>query len=84
VDSGVPKEAHWRHVANTIEPSVCRGDAALRQSSLTTYYVSYHAAPTARTATAEQLNYFTPDHSVQVKAGHVTTVQVRLVSTLCF
>jgi len=23
--------AHWRHLANTIEPSVCGGDAVLRQ-----------------------------------------------------
>jgi len=31
---------HWRHLANTIEPSVCCGDAALCQITLTTccYY----------------------------------------------
>jgi len=35
MDSGGPKEtcarwgSHWRHLANTIEPSVCGGDAAL-------------------------------------------------------
>jgi len=28
--------AHWRHLANTTEPSVCSGDAALRQITLTT------------------------------------------------
>jgi len=28
--------AHWRHLANTTEPSVCGGDAALCQISLTT------------------------------------------------
>jgi len=28
--------AHWRHLANTIEPSVCGGDAALCQITLTT------------------------------------------------
>jgi len=28
--------AHWRHVANTTEPSVCDGDAVLRQITLTT------------------------------------------------
>jgi len=28
--------AHWRHLSNTIEPSVCGGDAALCQITLTT------------------------------------------------
>jgi len=28
--------AHWRHQENTIEPSVCGGDAALCQITLTT------------------------------------------------
>jgi len=27
---------HWRHLANTTEPAVCGGDAALRQITLTT------------------------------------------------
>jgi len=30
--------AHWRHLANTIEPSVCGGDAVLFQFTLTTCY----------------------------------------------
>jgi len=30
--------AHWRHLANTIEPSVCGGDAVLCQITLTTCY----------------------------------------------
>jgi len=30
--------AHWRHLANTTEPSVCGGDAALCQITLTTCY----------------------------------------------
>jgi len=30
--------AHWRHVANTIELSVCCGDAALCQFTLTVCY----------------------------------------------
>ena len=30
--------AHWRHVANTTEPSICDSDAALRQITLTTCY----------------------------------------------
>jgi len=30
--------AHWRHLANTIEPSVCGGDAVLCQVTLTTCY----------------------------------------------
>jgi len=32
-------KAHWRHLANTIEPSVCGGDAVLRQIILTTCYI---------------------------------------------
>jgi len=28
--------AHWRHLANTIEPSMCDGDAVLCQITLTT------------------------------------------------
>ena len=31
--------AHWRHLANTIEQSVCGGDAALCQITLTTRYL---------------------------------------------
>jgi len=31
--------AHWRHLANTIEPSVCSGNVALRQITLTTCYL---------------------------------------------
>jgi len=30
--------AHWRNLANTNEPSVCGGDAALCQITLTTCY----------------------------------------------
>jgi len=30
--------AHWRHLANTTEPSMCGGDAALCQITLTTCY----------------------------------------------
>ena len=30
--------AHWRLLANTIEPSVCGGDAVLCQITLTTCY----------------------------------------------
>ena len=30
--------AHWRHLANTPEPSACGSDAALRQITLTTCY----------------------------------------------
>jgi len=29
-------DAHWRHLANTTEPSTCVADAALCQSTLTT------------------------------------------------
>jgi len=34
--------AHWRHLANTTEPSVCGGDAALCQITLTTCYYYSH------------------------------------------
>ena len=30
--------AHWRHLATTTEPSMCGGDAALCQITLTTYH----------------------------------------------
>jgi len=33
--------AHWCHLANTIEPSVCGGDAALGQITLTTCLFCY-------------------------------------------
>jgi len=29
---------HWRHLANTVEPSVCCGDVALCQITFTTCY----------------------------------------------
>ena len=32
--------AHWRHMANTTEPSICGGDAALCQITLTTCFIS--------------------------------------------
>jgi len=32
---------HWRHLASTVEPSVCSGDAALCQITLTTCYRGY-------------------------------------------
>jgi len=34
--SGCRRAAGWRHLANAIEPSVCYGDAALCQITLTT------------------------------------------------
>ena len=33
----------WRHLANTSEPSVCGGDAAFCQITLTTCYYCYYA-----------------------------------------
>jgi len=48
VDLGGPKEpcikwgAHWRHLANMTEPSVCGGDAALCQITLTTCCHLHH------------------------------------------
>ena len=32
------RSAHWRHLANTIEPSMCSGNAACCQITLTTCY----------------------------------------------
>jgi len=34
--------AYWRNLANTTEPSVCCGDAALCQITLTTCYYYYY------------------------------------------
>ena len=36
--------AHWRHLANTIQPSVCGGDAVLCQITLTTCLIWYTKA----------------------------------------
>ena len=33
---------HWRHLPNTTEPSMCSGDAALCQITLTTCSCYYH------------------------------------------
>ena len=44
--------AHWRRLVNTTEPSVCGGDAALCQITLTTCYCScYHYAVVHRNIT---------------------------------
>jgi len=40
---------HWRHLANTTEPSVCGGDAALCQITLTTC-LFHHYKPNLRDA----------------------------------
>jgi len=46
VRQGAPTCPHgrpnWRHLANTIEPSVCGGDTVLCQISLTTCYYYYY------------------------------------------
>jgi len=34
-------DAQWRHLKNTTEPSMCGGDAALCQITLTTCYYYY-------------------------------------------
>jgi len=36
------RAAHWRHLANTIEPSMCGGDAACCQITLSTCCVVLH------------------------------------------
>jgi len=38
-------KAHWRHLANTIELSVCGGNAALCQITLTACYHYYRHYP---------------------------------------
>jgi len=35
--------AHWRHLANTTEPSACSSDTALCQITLTTRYYCYYS-----------------------------------------
>jgi len=60
--------SHWRNLVNTIEPSVCGGDAALCQITSTTCFILQslaklaifypnvkHGRPIARRAEAEQL-----------------------------
>jgi len=42
--------AHWRHLKNTIEPSMCIGDAALCQITLTTCYDLDHSLHRLREA----------------------------------
>jgi len=42
-------DAHWHHLANTSEPSVCGGDVALCQVTLTTYYYCCYACAVRRT-----------------------------------
>jgi len=37
-------DAYWRNLANTTEPSVCDGDAALCQITLTTCYIAFTVA----------------------------------------
>jgi len=37
----VHEKAHWRHLANTVEPFVCGGDAVLCQVTLTSLLVNY-------------------------------------------
>jgi len=39
-----PMWAYWRHLANTIEPSVCGGDAVLCQITLTTCSFLSHSS----------------------------------------
>jgi len=39
-----PLWAHWRHLANTIEPSICGGDAVLCQITwLLVYFLAEHS-----------------------------------------
>jgi len=48
--------AHWRHLANTIKPPVCCGDAALCQITLTTchcYYLLSTSSPRYISAVAD-------------------------------
>jgi len=34
-------KTHWRHLANTIESSICHGDTVLCQITFTTCYICY-------------------------------------------
>jgi len=40
--AGASERAHWRHLASTIELSVCGGDAASCQIIVTTCYYYYY------------------------------------------
>jgi len=35
------ESTHWRHLANTVEPSICCGNAALCQITLATYFIGF-------------------------------------------
>jgi len=39
------RDAHWRHLENTNEPSTCGGDAALCQITLTTCFSGCKSSP---------------------------------------
>jgi len=41
------RDAHWRNLVNTIEPSVCGGDAALCQLTFITCYYYYYVTVVA-------------------------------------
>jgi len=58
------ERAHWRKLANTIEPSVCGGDVALCQITLTTCYRHI-----ARSARRRYLSYAEADFEVFRPAG---------------
>jgi len=47
--------AHWRHLKNTTEPSMCGGDAASCQITLTTCFVAYSVRLTYGKITHTQL-----------------------------
>ena len=46
--------AHWRHLKNTTEPSMCGGDAALCQITLTTCYFLATLCKTVRPMLSER------------------------------
>ena len=78
VDSGGSKEAcvrwgcnlHWRNLTNTIQPSICGGDAACCQITLTTCYYYVQACQKVF-------------HQTEFKIHHVSkTSYIRLAITL--
>jgi len=49
---------HWRLLANMTEPSMCGGDAALCQITLTTCYLQYRCLPVMPTCAVALTMWF--------------------------
>jgi len=64
--------AHWCHLKNMTEPSMCGGDAALCQITLTTCYSCYHHRHYHRTAHMTGMQPSQQDSSNNLDLGTIT------------